>query len=58
MQIVKISDLIRLRETYRNSRGSLIVNIDGDGDALSSRFEASGSGFLVSDDEGNIGASD
>jgi len=39
----------------RSIRGSLVVDIDGDRDSFSASLEPVERGFLVSDDEGNIG---
>lgn len=41
----------------RSIRGSLVVDIDGDRDSFSASLEPVERGFLVSDDEGDIGRS-
>lgn len=46
------TDSIRWRQ---NSRGSLIVDVDGDEDALGAGLEPLEGGLLVSDDEGDVG---
>lgn len=37
-----------------NSRRSLVVDVDGDGDAFDAGFEPGGGGLLVGDDEGGV----
>ena len=41
-----------------NIRGSLIVNIDGNGDAVGAGFEPSERGLLMGDDEWSLGDGD
>lgn len=41
----------------RNVRGSLVVDVDGDGDPFGAGLESVEGGLLVSNDEGNVGGS-
>jgi len=41
----------------RNVRGSLVVDVDGDGDPFGAGLESVEGGLFVSDDEGDIGGS-
>lgn len=45
---------MRVRER-RYSRGSLVVDVEGDGDALDARLGAGERDLLVRDDEGRVG---
>lgn len=50
MKITKVMIIIRKGDL----RGALIVDIDGNGDALGAGFEAFKRSLLVGDDEGNV----
>lgn len=49
---------IRSKREVENIRVSLIVDIDGDGDAFGAGFEPSERGLLVGDDERSLGGGD